>query len=139
MDNRVRMWAFSAALAFLAAADWFAAGAPAGGDNPAGLAVGKATVTAAVREVDRDGKKEKHFFLDVAGEGQGDIKVRLEETEGSPMSRVIRLEAVWERSVAIDAAKGAVDLGAVPPEEDPSRRLSACADGKKWVLLWPTP
>lgn len=126
------MWVLGTLVGFLAAGDWFLAPLGADGDKEArpSLEVGGLIITAQVR----DG----HVLLEAAGKDCQTIKVRLEGMEGGPMSRVVRMTALWEKDVVIDTEKGTgVDLGALPKGFS---TLHASTDGKTFVPLhssWP--
>ena len=135
-----RTWTLALLAGLIGAGDWFLAPLPAD-DNPASkpaLKVGDATVSAALREVDVDGKKEKHLFLDLKGEGAGTIKVRLAGTPFEPMSRRIPMpKVIWEKSIAVDTGKSpSIDLGALPGIQGNTLHvLSASTDGQTYVSL----
>lgn len=138
--NRTRIWTLAVLAGLLGAGDWFLSPLPAD-DNPASkpaLTVGNAAVSAALREVDEDGKKAKHLFLDLTGEGAGTLKVRLQHTNSNRASRVLpRPRILWEKDIAVDSARSkSIDLGTLPEiKGDVFFTLAASADGKTYVSL----
>lgn len=135
----VRMWTFGALVGILAAGDWFIAPAPAGpdGETPS-LEFGKAKLTIAMREVEVKGAKERHAFLEIAGDATGTVKVELQEQKGEPQSRMMPApRTVWRKDVAIDTAKGrSIDLGGCPrPRLGALTAILASEDGQRWVAL----
>lgn len=138
--NRTRIWTLAVLAGLLGTGDWFLSPLPAD-DNPApkpALTVGNAAVSAAVREIEENGKKAKHLFLDLAGEGAGTLKVRLAGTSFQPESRMLpRPRTLWEKDIAVDSAKSrSIDLGELPGIKGNVRfTLAASADGKTYVSL----
>ncbi len=138
--NKTRTWTLALLAGLLGAGDWFLAPLPAD-DNPASkpaLTVGNAAISAALREIEVDGKKESHLFLDLKGEGAGTLKVRLSGTPFNPMSRVMPMpKTLWEKDLAVDSAKSkSIDLGALPDGNgNVLFTLAASADGKTYISL----
>ncbi len=131
---KLKTYTLAAAVALLAGADWFVADAPAGGDGGTNLKVGKATVTAAFREIEKDGKKETHVVVEVAGEETGKITVRLQETPFIPESRMMpRPKTRWTKDVEL--SKASTDLGAVTLKKMAGYAIEASSDGKTFVRL----
>jgi len=140
MTNRTRTWTLTLVAGLLGAGDWFLAPLPAD-DNPLpkpALTVGNAAVSAVLREVDVDGKKERHLFLDLKGEGAGNLKLTLMITPPfNPMSRMVqRPRKAWEKDIAVDTAKSrSIDLGAFPEVKgSPLATLKASIEGKEAVV-----
>jgi len=138
--NKTRTWTLALIAGLFGAGDWFLATLPAD-ENPLpkpALTVGNAAVSAAVRDIDAGGKKEKHLFLDLKGDGAGRIKLTLWRTPPSNrMSRMLpRPAKVWERDIAVDTSRSAsIDLGAFPDGKGSlSAYLSASVDGKAAVV-----
>lgn len=143
--DKTRTWTLALVVGLLGAGDWFPAPLPAD-DNPASkpvLTVGSAAVSAALREVEVDGKKVSHVFLELKGEGAGTLKVRLTGTSFRTESRMPpRPRTVLEKDIAVDSAKSkSIDLGALPDVKGSvTYGLAASADGKTFVsLLNPSP
>ena len=133
-----KTWTLAAAVALLAGADWFAANAPADGKaGGASVQVGKATVTASLKTVEIDGRKETHAVLKVAGEGAGTITVRLQETKIRPEARMMPMPVTaWSKEIAIDSSKATeIDLGIFAEEALIRRTIQASVDGKTFVAL----
>lgn len=130
---KLKTYTLAAAIALLAGADWFVADAPAGGDGD-GFKVGKATVTAAFREIEKDGRKETHIVVEVAGEETGKVTVRLQETPFIPESRMMpRPKTVWSKDIEISRAS--TDLGVVELKKLAGYAIEASTDGKTFVRL----
>lgn len=137
--NDIRMWTLGVAIALLASSD------PADGIEPPAhekhaleMKIGKASIRAVEREIEKDGKKQLHTFLEVSGDLKTKVSISLYETSIRPMSRVMPMPRLaWKRDIAIDSQKcRSVDLGVLAASPGSTHReLQASTDGKSHVTL----